>query len=43
MHILVAEAYLPNPDNLPIVLHLDNNKKNSSVKNLKWGTVKENT
>ena len=43
VHILVAEAYLPNPDNLPIVLHLDNNKKNSSVKNLKWGTVKENT
>ena len=43
VHILVAEAYLPNPDNLPIVLHLDNNKKNCSVKNLKWGTVKENT
>lgn len=43
VHILVAEAYLPNLDNLPIVLHLDNNKKNCDIKNLKWGTAKENT
>jgi hypothetical protein len=34
---------LPNLDNLPIVLHLDNNKKNCDIKNLKWGTAKENT
>ena len=42
-HKLVAEAYLPNPNNLPIVMHLDNNKNNINVNNLKWGTVSENT
>ena len=43
VHILVAEAYLPNPNNLPVVMHLDNNKTNPSLENLKWGTVSENT
>ena len=43
VHILVAEAYLPNPNNYPVVMHLDNNKENCDVKNLKWGTVSENT
>lgn len=43
VHILVAEAYLPNPNNYPIVMHLDNNKENCCVTNLKWGTVSENT
>lgn len=35
VHILVAEAYLPNPNNYPIVMHLDNNKQNCCVENLK--------
>lgn len=43
VHRLVAEAYLPNPANLPIVMHLDNDKSNNMVSNLKWGTVSENT
>lgn len=43
VHILVAEAYIPNPDNLPVVMHLDDNKQNPCVENLKWGTVSENT
>ena len=43
VHILVAEAFLENPNNYPIVMHLDNNKANCCVENLKWGTVKENT
>ena len=43
MHILVAEAYIPNPDNLPIVMHLDSNKENKHYTNLKWGTISENT
>lgn len=43
VHILIAEAYLPNPNNLPVVMHLDNNKENCVLENLKWGTVSENT
>ena len=43
VHRLVAEAFLPNPDNLPIVMHLDDNKLNPHVSNLKWGTFTENT
>lgn len=43
VHKLVAQAYIPNPNNLPVVMHLDNNKENCCVNNLKWGTVSENT
>ena len=43
IHRLVAEAYIPNPNNLPVVMHLDNNPLNNKVSNLKWGTYKENT
>ena len=43
VHILVAEAFIPNPNNYPVVMHIDNNKQNCCVENLKWGTVQENT
>lgn len=43
LHRLVATVYLPNPDRLPIVMHLNNNKRDCRVKNLRWGTVLENT
>lgn len=43
VHILVAEAFVPNPNNYPIVMHIDNNKENKHYTNLKWGTVSENT
>lgn len=45
VHILVAEAYVPNPDpeHNKIVLHLDSNKENKHYANLKWGTTSENT
>ena len=45
VHILVAEAYVPNPDpeKNTIVMHLDDNKENKHYTNLKWGTISENT
>ena len=42
IHRLVAQAFLPNPDNLPVVMHLNNNKLDNRVQNLKWGSQKEN-
>ena len=43
VHRVVAEVFIPNPDNLPIVMHKNNNKADNRVENLKWGTIKENT
>ena len=43
VHILVAETYLPNPNNYTVVAHIDNNKANPEVSNLKWSTIAENT
>lgn len=41
-HRLVAEHFIPNPDNLPYVNHIDENKLNSDVSNLEWVDAKEN-
>ena len=43
VHILVAEAFLPNPNKYKIVMHKDNNKANLEVSNLEWGTISKNT
>lgn len=43
LHRLVAEAYLPNPDNLPIVGHKDNVRDNPDISNLYWTTYSENS
>lgn len=41
-HRLVAEAFIPNPNNLPTVDHVSNNKFDNSVGNLRWATHAEN-
>lgn len=43
VHRLVAQAFLPNPDNLPCVNHKDENPLNNNEDNLEWCTVKYNT
>lgn len=42
MHRLIATAYLPNPDGLPIAHHRDHNKLNNCVSNLEWVSAKQN-
>ena len=42
IHRLVAEAFLPNPDMLPEVNHISENKLDNSVNNLEWCTHKYN-
>lgn len=43
IHRLLAEAFIPNPENKPCIDHIDGNPRNNSLSNLRWCTVKENS
>ena len=38
IHRLIAAAYIPNPNNLPIINHIDCNRSNNKIENLEWCT-----
>lgn len=42
LHRIIAEHFIPNPDNLPCVGHKDDNRQNNDVSNLYWTTYQEN-
>lgn len=43
VHRIVAEAYIPNPQNLPFINHKDEDKTNNFVTNLEWCTEQYNS
>lgn len=42
LHRLLAQTFIPNPDNLPCINHIDGNKLNNDLSNLEWCTYSYN-
>jgi hypothetical protein len=43
VHRVIAETFIPNPNNLPLVNHIDGDKHNNNVSNLEWCDYKHNS
>ena len=42
IHRILAQAFIPNPNNYPVVRHLNDNKNDWRLENLVWGTLSDN-